>query len=425
MALALPRCVATRSGPASTQSKRRGITNLRAILDSVADAVLVVGEDGAVLVTNRHFRTLWRMGSNAAVPGQEQLALAEALSLLVDPEPLTSALGRPGDPHEERSDTLRLKDGRTLQLFTRGLTMDGELLRVCSLPGTSQKRRGCGERTARHARGTRASSFKRGCKRQLWRHLASSIPSGCGRMAVRAFPTRVLRSRGYSVCGPRRSPRTLPPSGVWCTPTTSGGSTRASPSLPARFPCGSASSVPARRRVTTCGSAASPCRRANPDGSVLWHGFLSDVTQLKRTELRLEEEAIRRRVLFEHSTDGIVVMDSGGAVYELNQTFADMLGYPLDEASHLHVWDWDVQWDREELVKRIANDPKVTFETRHRRKDGSVYDAEIQQQRRGVAGPAAALLRLPRHHRAQTGPGPDQDPLRSPADLRMVQEDPG
>jgi PAS domain S-box-containing protein len=91
----------------------------------------------------------------------------------------------------------------------------------------------------------------------------------------------------------------------------------------------------------------------------------------------LEEEAIRRRALFERSTDGIVVMDAGGAVCELNQSFADMLGYSLEEAGRLHVWDWDVQWNRDQLIEKIANDPKVTFETRHRRKDGSIYDVEI------------------------------------------------
>ena len=113
------------------------------------------------------------------------------------------------------------------------------------------------------------------------------------------------------------------------------------------------------------------------DGNILWYGFLSDVTEKKDTELKLAEEAIRRRILFEQSKDGIVVLDSRGRVFELNQSFADMLGYPVDEARKLAIWDWDGRWTREQLIEMLATAPPETIETRHRRKDGSLVDVEI------------------------------------------------
>ena len=57
----------------------------------------------------------------------------------------------------------------------------------------------------------------------------------------------------------------------------------------------------------------------------------SDITERKLAEEALAEEAIRRRILFEQSRDGIVVLDQNGKVYEANQRYAEMLGYSAEE----------------------------------------------------------------------------------------------
>jgi PAS domain S-box-containing protein len=108
-------------------------------------------------------------------------------------------------------------------------------------------------------------------------------------------------------------------------------------------------------------------------------GTIMDITARKRAEEALAAETIRRRILVEQSRDGIVVLDENAEVYEANQRFANMLGYSAEEVRDLHVWDWDAQWTREEL-EEIIRDVDATgdhFETRHRRKDGSVFDVEI------------------------------------------------
>ncbi|MGA7677499.1 MAG: PAS domain S-box protein [Dehalococcoidia bacterium] len=107
--------------------------------------------------------------------------------------------------------------------------------------------------------------------------------------------------------------------------------------------------------------------------------FLRDITERKRVGEALAGEAIRRRILIEQSRDGIVVLDENGKVYEVNQRFAQMLGYSLEEARELHVWDWEFQFPREQVQEMIRSvDEKGDhFETRHRRKDGTTYDVEI------------------------------------------------
>ncbi|AFV25180.1 putative Histidine kinase [Methanolobus psychrophilus R15] len=104
-----------------------------------------------------------------------------------------------------------------------------------------------------------------------------------------------------------------------------------------------------------------------------------DITERKEAEKKLAEEAICHRILIEQSSDGIVVLDDNGKVYEANQRYADMLGYSPEEILQLHVWDWDTQWTREELLDiiRKTEESGDHFETRQRRKDGTLLDVEI------------------------------------------------
>ncbi|MDN5310646.1 MAG: hypothetical protein PWP14_2040 [Methanolobus sp.] len=108
-------------------------------------------------------------------------------------------------------------------------------------------------------------------------------------------------------------------------------------------------------------------------------GSLTDITERKKSEIKIAEEAVRRRILIEQSSDGIVILDKDGKVFEANQKYAEMLGYSLEEVLSLHIWDWDTQFTRDELNDmRIKVDEKGDhFETMHRRKDGTLFDVEI------------------------------------------------
>jgi len=100
---------------------------------------------------------------------------------------------------------------------------------------------------------------------------------------------------------------------------------------------------------------------------------------LKKAQETLREETIRRRILVEQSTDGIVVLTTDGKVFEANHKYADMLGYTFEEAQKLCIWDWEKSFPRETVLTMIETDDEKGnhFETRHTRKDGSEYDVEI------------------------------------------------
>ena len=115
------------------------------------------------------------------------------------------------------------------------------------------------------------------------------------------------------------------------------------------------------------------------DGTTYLVGLGVDISRRKRAEQALEVEAIRRRILFEHSRDGIALLDTDGKVLDLNQSFADMLGYTQDEIRQFHVWDWDAKFSPDQLLQRLRGKQGYSwiFETRHRRKDGTVIEVEV------------------------------------------------
>lgn len=108
-------------------------------------------------------------------------------------------------------------------------------------------------------------------------------------------------------------------------------------------------------------------------------GHVKDITERKQTEALLNDEISWRRILVEQSRDGIVVLDQEGKIYEANTQYAQMLGYTMEEISQLRVWDWDVHWNKAQLLEMLAtvDDTGDHFETQHRRKDGTRCDVEI------------------------------------------------
>ena len=108
--------------------------------------------------------------------------------------------------------------------------------------------------------------------------------------------------------------------------------------------------------------------------------IVRDISDRKYAEIALEKELLRNKTLLSSSFDGVMILDDKGQLIEVNQSFAAMLGYSLEEICNLSIYDIDVRWTREELTKGInefRSSKKVLFETKHRRKNGSICDVEI------------------------------------------------
>jgi PAS domain S-box-containing protein len=108
-------------------------------------------------------------------------------------------------------------------------------------------------------------------------------------------------------------------------------------------------------------------------------GHIKDMTELRQAEDVLRDEMSRGNLLVRQSSDGIVILDDEGAVFEANLEFAHMLGYTMEEMRGLHVWDWECQYSKEEVqgMLKAVDENGDHVVSRHSRKDGSTYEVEI------------------------------------------------
>ncbi|MAE73028.1 MAG: hypothetical protein CL675_02955 [Bdellovibrionaceae bacterium] len=90
------------------------------------------------------------------------------------------------------------------------------------------------------------------------------------------------------------------------------------------------------------------------------------------------------QTLVENSSDGIHVLDKNGNVVCCSHSFAELLGYTMEEALRLNVRDWDRKFPDEQIVpviQQLIEQPDL-FETKHLKKNGELLDVEINA--RGV-----------------------------------------
>ncbi len=101
--------------------------------------------------------------------------------------------------------------------------------------------------------------------------------------------------------------------------------------------------------------------------------------QRRRAQRELASQADRVRTLLDTASDGIHILDERGTLVQFSHSFARMLGYDVGEAGRLNVVDWEAGIAREAMPAHLQSlwASPATFETRHRRKDGSLYEAEV------------------------------------------------
>lgn len=104
-----------------------------------------------------------------------------------------------------------------------------------------------------------------------------------------------------------------------------------------------------------------------------------DIAEHQHVEQALQHSLAHFKALLELAVDGVHILDQDGNVVECSRSFAESLGYSLEEALALNVSEWDAQFQSDQLInilRDLIRKPD-TFETRHRRKDGSEFDVEI------------------------------------------------
>jgi diguanylate cyclase (GGDEF)-like protein len=115
---------------------------LRDTLESTADGILVVDDEGKVAHSNARFRTMWRIPEELAASNDDAALIDFVLEQLVNPRAFVEKVRQLYASEEESFDVLHFKDGRVFERYSRPLVTHGALSgRVWSFRDVSDRKR--------------------------------------------------------------------------------------------------------------------------------------------------------------------------------------------------------------------------------------------------------------------------------------------
>jgi diguanylate cyclase (GGDEF)-like protein/PAS domain S-box-containing protein len=103
---------------------RKAVSLLQSTLESTADGIVVIGDDGTIISYNRRFVDMWRIPIETIRRGDDKAVLHCVLEQLTDPAEFTvNTLA--ANPEAESFDVLNVKDGRRFERYSIGRRISG------------------------------------------------------------------------------------------------------------------------------------------------------------------------------------------------------------------------------------------------------------------------------------------------------------
>ncbi|HKK56467.1 PAS domain-containing protein [Marinobacter sp.] len=122
---------------------------------------------------------------------------------------------------------------------------------------------------------------------------------------------------------------------------------------------------------------------AMPDDSVIWHGYIADIDDSKRTEIALQQSEAQLRRLYELSPIGIALTEfRTGNFLDVNEALLKPTGYHRDDLMAMDFWQLlpgDTESRQQEIIRSLKSEKRFgPYEMAIRRADGCNYPAVMQ-----------------------------------------------
>ncbi len=342
---------------------------LRTILDATTDGMLVIDGHGRVRAANRRFQQLWRIPDELLASGDDAALLAHVRAQLRDPDDFMAKVQALYDSDAESRDSVEFLDGRVFDRVSHPVAIDGQRGRLWSfhdvtallerdaiLRAVVSQSDNCIEvvdvESLRVIEVNDAACQALGYTREEYLGLRVSdlqVDTDVDTMRRKVQSVVDAGRRSFEHRHRRKDGRIID---VWLDV--------------------SLIKVGDNRHLVT-----------------VWR----DITAERAARRQRESDAVRLRVLVENSSDGIAVISQDHQVLETNPAFARMLGYSREELLALHTWDWEANFSEADVRRSFADLTSLhrVFETRHRRKDGSFYDAEVSANGATIDGQSVVI----------------------------------
>ncbi len=111
------------------------------------------------------------------------------------------------------------------------------------------------------------------------------------------------------------------------------------------------------------------------------YGFMQDISHTHHIQMELQQSEIQFRTLFENAADAVYLLKPDGFFIDANAAAQQQTGYSREELLNISVAHLDPRAveenDRQHVWDHLKAGQTVTLQTRHLRKDGSSFPAEI------------------------------------------------
>jgi len=118
-------------------------------------------------------------------------------------------------------------------------------------------------------------------------------------------------------------------------------------------------------------------------------GFNRLLQTLAQREGALVKSEERHKTILHTALNGFCLLDTQGHLLEVNETYCRMSGYSRQELQAMSITDLEAAETTDDTaahIQKVMTQGEDRFESRHRRKDGSIFDIEVSVQYRPTDG---------------------------------------